>query len=103
MKEAWGVSELVEIFPREIRPTGDLGSSTVANLRTISNLCPDLKKAQIGMLAACKNPDGSYKMFSFSSSKSFMDKLKEARDMVITSHMHIFGVLFLTWELAFHC
>jgi len=85
MKETWGVSELVNIFPREIRPTGELGSTTVANLRTISNLCPDLKKAQNVMLSVSKNPDGSYKIFTFSTSKAVLDRLKEARDMVINS------------------
>ncbi|KFX93874.1 hypothetical protein V490_04618, partial [Pseudogymnoascus sp. VKM F-3557] len=85
VKEAWGVSELVNIFPREIRPSGELGSTTVANLRTISNLCPDLKKAQNVMLSVSKNPDGSYKIFTFSTSKAVLDRLKEARDMLSTS------------------
>jgi hypothetical protein len=82
VKEAWGVSELIDIFPREIRPTDQLGSSTITNLRTISNLCPDLKNAQTLMLKICKNPDGSYKPFSFSQSKALMEQLKEAKSML---------------------
>lgn len=77
VKAAWGVSELIDIFPKEIRPSDQLGSTTITNLRTISKLCPDLKKAQEGFLRVCTNPDGSYKPFSFSQSKTFMEQLKE--------------------------
>lgn len=75
----------MDIFPREIKPKDDLGSTTITNLRTISNLCPDLKKAQNGMLSICKNPDGSYKTFSFSQSKSLVDRLKEMKSMLSAS------------------
>ncbi|ELR06051.1 hypothetical protein VC83_08132 [Pseudogymnoascus destructans] len=82
VKEAWGVSELIDIFPRNIRPTDQLGSTTITNLRAISNLCPDLSKAQAGMLRVCRNSDGSYKPFSFSQSKAFVEQLKEAKSML---------------------
>lgn len=72
----------MDIFPKEIRPKEDLGSTTVTILRSISNLCPDLKKAQQGMLKVCKNPDGTYKPFSFSQSKQFAEQLKEAKNML---------------------
>lgn len=74
----------MDIFPKEIRPKEDLGSTTVTILRSISNLCPDLKKAQQGMLRVCKNPDGTYKPFSFSQSKQFAEQLKEAKNMLST-------------------
>jgi hypothetical protein len=82
IKEAWGVSELIDIFPREIRPTDQLGSTTLTNLRTISNLCPNLKKAQAEMLRVCRNPDGTYKLFCFSQSKSLMEQLKEVKSLL---------------------
>ncbi|OBT89661.1 hypothetical protein VE02_01803 [Pseudogymnoascus sp. 03VT05] len=82
VKEAWGVSELMDIFPREIRPADQLGSTTITNLRAISNLCPELKKARTLMLKISRNPDGSYKPFSFSQSKALMEQLKEAKNML---------------------
>ncbi|OBT77111.1 hypothetical protein VF21_05068 [Pseudogymnoascus sp. 05NY08] len=82
VKEAWGVSELMDIFPREIRPADQLGSTTITNLRSISNMCPDLKKARTLMLKVSRNPDGSYKSFSFSQSKALMEQLKEAKSML---------------------
>lgn len=72
----------MDIFPKEIRPKDELGSTTVTILRTISNNCPDLKKAQNGMLSVCRNPDRSYKTFSFSQCKALADQLKEMKNML---------------------
>ncbi|OBT63525.1 hypothetical protein VE03_07012 [Pseudogymnoascus sp. 23342-1-I1] len=82
LKDAWGVSELIDIFPKEIRPKDDLGNTTLTNLRSISNLCADLNKAQQAMLNVCKNSDGSYKPFSFSQSKQLMEQLRDMKNML---------------------
>lgn len=82
LKAAWEVSELVDIFPKEIRPKDDLGSSTLINLRTISNLCPDLKNAQKEMLDICESTGGSLKPFNFSQSRDLLEKLKKEKNMV---------------------
>lgn len=72
----------MDIFPRDIRPRDDLGLTAINNMRTISNLCPDLEKARSGMLRVCRNPDGSYKTFGFSQSKALVDQLKEMKSML---------------------
>ncbi|KFY06113.1 hypothetical protein V492_08146, partial [Pseudogymnoascus sp. VKM F-4246] len=80
IKETWGVSELIDIFPKQIRPADELGSTAITNLRTISNLCPVLKEAQNGMLSVCRNPDGSYKLFSWSQGKALVEQLRESKN-----------------------
>lgn len=72
----------MDIFPRDIRPRDDLGTTAINNMRTISNLCPDLEKARSGMLRVCRNPDGSYKTFGFTQSKALVEQLKEMKNML---------------------
>jgi hypothetical protein len=76
-KEAWGVSDYMNIFPTNIRPDTELGDSAVHNLRSISNKVQQLPTARLLMRNECVDTNGHPVKLSFKHTTNILNHLKE--------------------------
>lgn len=79
IKATWGVTEFLDIFPKEVRPTDVPGLSALSILNSISIRQPNLANAQQLMLAICKQSDGTYAKMSWKYADLLMKQLKLAQ------------------------
>lgn len=79
MKENWGVSNFMDIFPAAIRPEQELGFTAIYNLKNVSQLENDLKRAQLLMLEHCVDPSGTSVKISFKHTDQILKALKSGK------------------------